>query len=58
MLINIQNFMLTFVKISDEYTINVIEFNIIITLFELYRSSGCLNFGFINGNRRVSKYEG
>ena len=58
MMINIQKFMLTFVEISNEYTINVIEFNIIIILFELYRSSGCLNFGFINGNGRVSQYEG
>jgi len=58
MLINIQKFMLTFVEIANEYTINVIEFDIIIILFELHRSSGCLNFGFINGNRRVSQYEG
>lgn len=58
MIINIQKFILTFVAISNEYTKNVIIFNIIILLFELYRSSGCLNFGFINGNRRVSQYEG
>ena len=30
MMINIQKFMLTFVEISNEYTINAIKFNIII----------------------------